>query len=191
MAAKKKTKAWKKRSAASKRGWATRRANEKLVKNVRKSKTLSSAKKVILELPKKRRSKQQILEAIPALPDFSTWVSGFMFDIVDYETLKSKPVDPRIQDLQEQWIAGTFTFDQYQAMILTRDWVNALDDEWLHPDGSIALQMSRARHLPETQEARDRMMQANLEGRLDEEINEIAGWLDLPIREIYTLWFSP
>jgi len=84
--------------------------------------------------------------------------------------------------------------EELRIALLTRDWVDAMPDEYLHQDGTIALQPSRARHMGEvTDQALAMMRKARRKGTraFDEMVNDIAGFLDLPLREIYTLWHSP
>lgn len=60
--------------------------------------------------------------------------------------------------------------------------------------GAIAVSYSRARHLGKaTDEALKMMRAANKKGarELDRVVQRISQALDLPIKEIYTLWFSP
>lgn len=60
--------------------------------------------------------------------------------------------------------------------------------------GAIAVSYSRARHLGKaTDEALKMMRAANKKGarELDRAVQRISQALDLPIKEIYTLWFSP
>ena len=60
--------------------------------------------------------------------------------------------------------------------------------------GAIALESSRLRHMGDiSKQAMSMMKRAARKGEdaLDEVIAGIAQYLDIPIREVYTFWFSP
>lgn len=58
----------------------------------------------------------------------------------------------------------------------------------LHRDGTIAVQPTLLRHLDITDQLLDRLRMAS---DFDNEANLIADEMDVPVREVYTLWESP
>jgi hypothetical protein len=78
--------------------------------------------------------------------------------------------------------------------ILTRGWVDSQDVENLHKDMTVALMPSRLRHLGPLTEAMQRMLnKAFKKGKraLRKQAREYAEFFDVPLREVYTLFFSP
>jgi len=149
------------RSKAAKKGWVTRRAKQTLKKSA------SNQKKKIqnaqLGVSKRKR------RVIPAL-DLS-WKSR--------------------EELEEIVRKQRIEIERYE---LTKDWVDAMPPEYLHHDGTIAVQPSRARHLGAvTTEARRILRSAWKKGEnaFHRAAVVIAEQLELPVREIYTLHYSP
>ena len=63
--------------------------------------------------------------------------------------------------------------------------------ELLHKDGSIALEPSRLRHVEESKVLQNFLKKHNNKGQLDWACNEIAGMYNIPLKEVYTLFYSP
>lgn len=83
---------------------------------------------------------------------------------------------------------------QIAILELTKDWVNAMPDEYLHKDGTLALKPSRARHMGRiTDEIMKGLRKAKKKGEnaFDRAARFYAGYFGLAVREIYTLWHSP
>jgi len=75
-------------------------------------------------------------------------------------------------------------------------WVNAFPDEWLHSDGSVAVEPSFVRCDPKSEIYRAQMESfAEIWGPKSREFKEltkhIAHITNRPVREVYTLFFSP
>lgn len=78
--------------------------------------------------------------------------------------------------------------------IATRGWVDSNEIEKLHQDMTIALMPSRLRHLGPLTDAMLRMLKkASKKGKraLRKQAREYAEFFDVPLREVYTLFFSP
>lgn len=78
--------------------------------------------------------------------------------------------------------------------IHTRGWVDSNEIENLHKDMTIALMPSRLRHLGPLTDAMERMLKkAFKKGKraLRKQAREYAEFFDVPLREVYTLFFSP
>jgi hypothetical protein len=76
----------------------------------------------------------------------------------------------------------------------TRGWVHSQEAEDLHKDMTIALMPSRLRHLGPLTDAMERMLKkAFKKGKraLRKQAREYAEFFDVPLREVYTLFFSP
>lgn len=161
MASKKLTKEWLRRSRAAKKGWASRKQKKVLSKKL--SDTQKKLRNAQLGLPKKQRKRiPKILASKRSIEELE-------------EILRRK--DEEIRILKK-----------------TRNWVNAMPDELLHSDGTIALQPSRARHRGKlTEMAIRRMKLAMKKGEhvFDRTVRQLADFFQLPVREIYTLHYSP
>ncbi len=78
--------------------------------------------------------------------------------------------------------------------IHTRGWVDSNEIEKLHKDMTVALMPSRLRHLGPLTDAMERMLKkAFKKGKraLRKQAREYAEFFDVPLREVYTLFFSP
>ncbi len=78
--------------------------------------------------------------------------------------------------------------------IHTRGWVDSNEIEKLHKDMTIALMPSRLRHMGPVTDAMEReLKKASKKGRraLRKQAREYAEFFDVPLREVYTLFFSP
>jgi len=76
------------------------------------------------------------------------------------------------------------------------EWVNAFPDEWLHQDGSVAVEQSFVRCRPDAEKIRaDLEVQAALYGVNSAEFRRLAELVaehcQRPLREVYTLFLSP
>ncbi len=79
--------------------------------------------------------------------------------------------------------------------ILTRGFVHSSEPEMLRKDNlAIAMQPSRLRHMGEVTEYMLKQMQkAAKKGvrALRKQVNEYAAYFEVPLREVYTLFYSP
>lgn len=160
---KKRSTEWKKRSRASKKGWETRRKKQLFKKEISKQTTL-------IRNAKKGVKKKKVISALPKIQKKKK---------ANVEELES------IIDLQRQ---------QIEILTLTKDWVHAMPPEFLHKNGTIALYPSRARHYGKlTDEMMRILRKANKKGNseFNRAVSFLAGHFNLPMREIYTLWYSP
>ncbi len=83
---------------------------------------------------------------------------------------------------------------QLAAEILTRDFVDSEDVERLHKDMTIALMPSRLRHMGAVTDEMEKMLKkARHKGEraLRKQAKEYASFFNVPLREVYTLFFSP
>ena len=98
---------------------------------------------------------------------------------------KNKTID-ELQDIIKR---------QQQTIELLKEskgWVHAMPTEFLHKDGTIALEPSRLRHLGKhTTAIRQFLTKEDKRGNLASAVNTVAGAYHVPIREVYTLWYSP
>jgi len=168
----KKLTAEQKRSRAAKRGWVTRRAKARIAKKLTTVKNVSQAKQVIAKIPEKRRTKKE-------LEKIFTMRLNAMIEEYNAEELERLALEKKL------------TPEQKEILKLTEYWVDIQSEEMTSRFGWITLEPSRARHMKETQSWVDRMLIAEGQNRLDDEIALIAQESGLPLREIYTLWWSP
>ena len=173
MAKKRRTKEQIARSERAKRGWITRRQNKadalkisnaaRLVRNALKGvKGKKNKKKVIAELPKLPKKKK----------------------------LKKRGVKRTVEELEALL---DLRDKQLEVLQLTKDWEHAMPPEYLHPDGTIALYPCRARHWGPIADEMKRMMRKakkKSETEFDRTVAFLAGFYNMPMREVYTLWFS-
>jgi hypothetical protein len=77
---------------------------------------------------------------------------------------------------------------------LPKRWVSAVEDELTRADGTIALQPSRLRHGGKvTQMLFDWLSEAKARGEQDFNFTarHISDLITVPVREVYTLFYSP
>ena len=153
----KKSKEFKKRSKAARRGWETRRKNALIAEAHKKQKQLKNAQLGV------SKSKRQVITEL----DVSDATKEELLEIIESQK------------------------EQLEVLTLTKNWVNAMPDEYIRLDGTVALEPSHARHVDNVDVYWQLLDDANTKGDLDHMANFLAGELDLPIREIYTLYFSP
>lgn len=151
------------RSRAAKKGWANRRKNSAKVTARRNQKKIKNAAKA---LPKKKRAK--VINSLPKL------------------NLEGKTIEELHQIIRMQQ-------QQVDTIIATKNFVNAMPPEYLHDDGTIALEPSRARLNPAKQALLDRMHRAAKisENALDREIVRLSDITGYTLKELYTLFHSP
>lgn len=158
----------KKRSIAAKKGWETRRRNTAKKTAANNQRKLSNAQKALKKSPKKKKANSRI-----SLKDKSR---EELEDIIRKQNEELRRKEAKIERL-----------------MLTENWVDAVDPEYLSRDGHIAVQPSNARHDPDFFEMRARLDLAHAEGEdaFDNECYEIAAEYNYEVREIYTLFYSP
>lgn len=150
-----------KRSKAAKKGWRKRR------------KAGTSQKKAIANVNKKlRKSKKELSPELRKLIPTKKEI-----DALSLEDMKKLVVK------QAKRLAG---------VIDTDDWVDAMPEEYLNRDRTVALMPSRARHMGvDTDIMYDALNDAYGTELFDGLAYEFAEEFDLPVQEIYTLFFSP
>lgn len=124
-------------------------------------------------------------------------------EILDVRVLKMSR-EELLKELEKTQRKLALEAERRRVLEITQKWVPYFDKDQLHlgkrghqsyPRGSIALQPSRARTLPEPTiaELLRRMRKANKESEdeLDGIVHDIADETGFTVREIYTLWFSP
>lgn len=171
---------FKRRSAAAKRGWATRRKKAKLAKL---SKKLIKKKKIILIAKKGIKPKKAISKKVSKK-----------------KTKKEKKQKPakKIKELNEIIKEKNKELNemnrQLELIKSTRNWVNAMPVEYLKADESIALEPTMLRHMGKVTNMMMKTLKKNFKlgnAQFDRAVNEIANVMNVPLREVYTLWFSP
>lgn len=153
----------------AKRGWVTRRKNQisrntTLLRNV--SRNIPEEKR--LKVKPKRITKKQLSAQLKQAKELLAQ--------------------------QEEEIARAKEILRIDA--LTASWVDAVEPEFLHANGTLALYPSRAREQflgIVSQQIWDQLHEAIQIGdfEFDRRCYEVADVLNLPVREIYTLYYSP
>ncbi len=191
-------KLYKERSARAKRGWETRRKNEakaalvkqirrerRLADNTRKVRAKSEPKKSNAGIgPRRRKRVSEVLDNFLSPPRLET---------------KGKTKRELAAMLAESERRREYLEEDMRVRIETEDFVDVLGPQWLHEDFSIAVQDSRVRHTPFAAEALKLMRGAVRKGKTAREkeigLKNAAYWLadylDVPLREIFTLYYSP
>lgn len=163
---------FKRRSKAAKKGWKTRKRNVRKLKNAKKA--LKEPKVKAQANPgirgKKRKAKPLTKKQLLAL------VRKQEKELIFQESR----IEARMNE--------ALKLDQFYNSEL----VNAVDMEYIHRDGHIALQPSRARWDADYELMRKRLQDARdiSEYDFDYEAYTIAEEYDYEVREIYTLFFS-
>lgn len=154
---------FKRRSIAAKKGWITRKKRE---------------------LPKKIRATENIVN--------------------NARKVKGKKPNPRIETkgksvkqlekmLAKERAAREAAEQRLEEEIATVGFVDTRSPEYLHRDFSIAAHPCRLRHLTEAPDLLETMRKARKKGEvhLGRIAHDIAEWYDVPIKEVYTLFWSP
>jgi hypothetical protein len=184
------TKEWLKRSVRAKRGWVTRRKLIVLETHINKAKgIIKSVKggKVGKNEPRKKRRTISELESILAK------------QAEEIATLKLRSLKKKAKRKKQKLSKEDLAIVEEQSKLvlmdriefLTRNWVDAVPKERIRVDGSIALEYSRARHRKDSAQAWNYLAVMDEKGELDRACQVVAEFMNLPLREIYTLWFSP
>jgi hypothetical protein len=166
------------RSRRAKKGWETRRKNTELDRQVRKNKNARNVLAAVAK-PVKGKKRKPPKTPAPAKKPKKT------------PKLTNREKDAEIERLKSENAALETKLSQ---MIDTSTWVPAVEIEYLRRDGSIALHSSGARHLGElTDEILKDLKRARKAGEyaLRFAATQWSDRLDLPLREIYTLFYSP
>lgn len=154
---------WKNRSNASKKAWRERKSSALRVK-------IDEARQ-----PRPIRGLKPSAIPTPIIPD----------------GLTVKQLEKLLQESERRRIAAEA---QLAAEILTRDFVDSEELAKLRRNMAIALEPSRLRHLGVVTDEMERMLEkAGKKGKraLRKQAKEYAEYFDVPIREVYTLFFSP
>lgn len=166
------------RSAAAKKGWRKRKTREKregLKQSIRN--TTTKLENVGAPVPKPKAPKT------PKAPKA--------------ETAPKRPKKPTIKELQEQNAALVEKLKELEKKTtiadLTKGWVPAAELEWRHRNGTVAINPTFLRHLKETDKLLEALEDARDHGkrRLRDTATQIADHYDIPLREVYTLLYSP
>jgi len=151
----------KKKSASHVKGWVTRRLN-------RQEQVLLAAA---------RKGDKKLLISLLGL-DIPEWLRKMPPEIAEQYANFAEKVR------EEKWVAYQDPEYTYSGKLGAHRYAR----------GAIAVTYSRARHLGKaTDEALRMIRKANKQGakELDRVVKKISLALNLPVREIYTLWFSP
>ncbi len=157
----KQSKTWLRRSKASKKGWEKRKEKAIPAKIKRAETLIDNAKRAKGKTPKPRKPNPRIGTS-----------------------------DKTVAQLKKRLAAAEKKLDELKPF---EGWVDAKAPEWLHSDGSIAVKPSRLRHLKETNALRRLLKQAGKKSvnHLYELAVDMSEFYDLPLQEIYTLYWSP
>jgi hypothetical protein len=154
-------------------GWNTRRRN--LI--AREQKLIETAAKVLDKKPRKRKKPN------PGITP---------------EKLKEMLLEERAaRERAEARIAEIYRREALMVDVaeLTRDWVPTRigHPEMLKSDMTLALHPSRLRHVEETLLLQEKLKEAKEKGEYEfiDMCDSMAAFYDIPIQEVYTLYWSP
>jgi hypothetical protein len=158
----------KKRSEAAKKGWETRRRNTAKKRASNNQRKLVNADKALKKSPKKKKANSRI-------------------------SLEDKSRQELEEIVRKQQAELNAKEAKIRRLMLTENWVDAVDPEYISRDGHITLRASMARHDPDYWDMRERLDLAYAEGEdaFDNECWDIAAEYGYEVREVYTLFFSP
>jgi hypothetical protein len=167
------TKEWKRRSEASKKGWTVRKLKTQILDNRAKAKAVKGAKK--------RTTKHK---PIPVLAKKAFEEKVRILD----EKLKQERLEAVTEMAIAEGLDKTMTQEQFDQFVSDNP-----DPEWIREDGRIAKEPSRLRMLNRVIR---HYIRASLNKALDnghdiEEAMRIAQEFNVPLREVYALWASP
>jgi len=156
----------KKRSEAAKKGWETRRRNTAKKRASNNQRKLTNANKALKKSPKKANSR------------------------ISLDNKSRQELEEIVRKQQAELDAKEAKIRRF---MLTENWVDAVDPEYISRDGHITLRASMARHDPDYWDMRERLDLAYAEGEdaFDDECWDIAAEYGYEVREVYTLFFSP
>jgi hypothetical protein len=163
--------AWKKRSQASKEGWKKREAAGDTVRAVE-----SRLRAQILEFIERTEERDRKLNK-------ESIRKGRSPKIIIPEPLPKKPSLEQIVE-RAKYHSDNIPF---------AGWVDAVDDDYLHKDRTLALMPSRLRHQPLTPVWEEILERAGKKGNkaLKRQAEVIAEMYEVDLKEVYTLFFSP
>ena len=174
----------KKRAAAARKGWETRKAKAKAKERKPKgfspkAKARAKEKAKPLRFPPKAKEKAKKRSRKPK-PPRKPETPEVSYPDKDSVILGLQDAIRRLQETVAEQA------DQLQ-------WVEAVSPEWRHDNGTIALQPSRLRHLPETPALLKILETADKKGvrALEKQAKELARLYEVSLKEVYTLFFSP
>lgn len=172
-----------KRSKAAIKGWRTRRRNELRAQVEKLDSKIGTGKRQTREVlsrlpPKKRKKAEKEVAAKPKKPRKKLSASATKKELLE-----------RINQLEKenQETRAEVELARLRVTYLT-DWVHI--PGWTREDGTTALNYSSLRERPEANELWRKLDAANLEGMLDYEAEQMAVFYDVPVREVYTLFYS-
>jgi len=173
-----KKKVFRKRSQAAKKGWATRRKKEELRgainEQARKNEFVRKfAPKRIREKAKKVLSTKQPPKAV---------------------TPKQKRKQT-VEELQAFANKQAAEIEALKSNIALLNYLSTFEDDipdgYTKADGTLTVWRSRLRGHEKTEEWYNRLVDANFRGELDSEAKELAAETGMPLREVYSLFYSP
>lgn len=172
-----------KRSRAARKGWRTRRKKSLLAKVDKLEASITQGKRqtreVISRLPKKKQPK--VIKAVAAKPK---------------KKRERLSVSNREKELLERIAVLEKEREQTQREVSLARLKYSIETEWVHipgwtrDDGTTAQNYSSLRERPERNMIWNALNNANDAGRLDYEVEQIAVFYDVPVREVYTLFYS-
>ncbi len=178
MAAAKKSKkqSFKKRSVAAKKGWATRRKKAGIEGSIAKTKKkVTNARKGITKKRGNEIAKQ--LKKLGPLGKAKT-----------NPRISPKKKRKTVKELETELAIAQ---QELKFIEETGGWVDAMPLELIRKDGSIALEPSSARVHPDADTMWRVLKKADKQSKLDIAAQQLALEYNIPIREIYTLYYSP
>lgn len=181
--------AWKKRSDAAKRGWQTRYKRE-LPKKIRREKKVIANARDLLSRANKKKKKVPAKRKIPAKP-----VKKPKKKIPVKPGKKPKKRKHRITvtELQKEIAELRAEREWLQMQVEISTWPPDAPLHRLRMDGTVGVEVSRLRQHEEAIGIWQYLEKARLRGPIHLQIaaNKVALLYECPIREVYTLLYSP
>lgn len=188
-----KTVEFKRRSAASKKGWITRKKRE-LPKKIRRNETIIANAKKVLKQKNKRKPVKVDNQSYKQLQNKYTAskkrVSSAKKTVKQKVTKLKNKITKLQSKLSSKWKSGINKSD-IALMREIESWEDTLDVSYLRYNGVIAMQQSRLRGRENAEELFNKMADALEEDKLETTARKIARAENVEVREVYTLFFSP
>jgi hypothetical protein len=167
------TKEWKRRSEAAKKGWKVRKLKAQILDNRAKAKAVKGAKKRT-----KKHKPIRVLEGASVAEKLEYFDKKIREERLELATSLAKA----------EGLDKTMTQEQFDQFVSDNP-----DPEWIREDGRIAKEPSRLRMLNRSIR---HYIRASLNKALDnghdiEEAMRISQEFNVPLREVYALWASP
>lgn len=182
---------FKRRSQAAKKGWETRKKNERQAAQAKRLAYLERATKSVAktlienvqrEAKKKSRGKSKRSKAA-----IKGWATR-RIKAIEAAVPKKKPRKPQTQKEKGRRIKEL----EAALELEKKKFVDLFQKTMLRDDGTASAHSSRLRLRPQEEKdaIREQMRRAREEGYVDETAEEIADFYGVEVREVYTLWYS-